>query len=94
MKSRRNKAIAGWDRIDVGFRELLQNVRHRLFWNKIIQNLAHRISQRLLGRRMIRMLSILKLAWASPARCCDAMLSELRPEEREAPKPPSRKIAP
>jgi hypothetical protein len=41
MKSRRNKAIAGWDRIDVGFRELLQNVRHRLFWNKIIQNLAH-----------------------------------------------------
>jgi hypothetical protein len=29
------------DRIDVGFRELLQNVRHRLFWNKIIQNLAH-----------------------------------------------------
>ena len=29
------------DRIDVAFRELLQNVRNRLLWNKVIRNLAH-----------------------------------------------------
>lgn len=29
------------DRIDVIFRELLQKLKNRLFWNKVIQNLAH-----------------------------------------------------
>lgn len=29
------------DRIDVAFRELLQKLKDRLFWNKVIQNLAH-----------------------------------------------------
>lgn len=29
------------ERIDVAFRELLQKLKDRLFWNKVIQNLAH-----------------------------------------------------